>query len=160
MVRPLTILSLIFTFVIALQNHSEYWVITSDVCPPEMQQCKAEAPVCRSSARAGCESGQPETHCESTCSSASQDCASANSEPICLQTQCTASPQKPRCCLLVYPFWGELPVKLLLTPDNLSIPAPEYQLIETADANSYIADKYIIPPWGVHPTIATTVLRI
>lgn len=179
MIRPLAVLSLIFTLVVAMQNHREFWVVYKSACPPEMRrlaqsreevsnpcsglpaerECASDISVCRS-AEGECRYDQPESPCDPICSPTADVCTSTTAAPICLELPCRPLPIEIPCCLLVHPFWGELPAKILPPADNCSISAMAPRLAEIADRNNIVADKYLIPPWGVHPMIATTVLRI
>jgi hypothetical protein len=158
-VRSLTILSLIFTFVVALQNHTEYWVVTNDSCPPEMrrlaQSCQSVSVPCSElSMASSCEADQ------TVCPASAENCTSAESDPVCFQLPCAEASENIPCCLLVHPFLGELPAKLVLAPNNTSTPLHLAELPADLQSHAAILIKTPDPPWGVHPTISTTVLRI
>lgn len=161
MTRSIAIIGLILAFVVAQQNNSEYWVINRAMCLETMATSCSEYPLdCVTT----CGSDTPCTDSDSDCGKSctdSTDCSVSDTRPVCFQFTCEKQSQNLPCCILVHPFWGETQTRLNLTPDhsvaNLTSTDRFTQLPE--DPQQFIATNPD-PPWGVHPLIAITVLRI
>ena len=154
-------LALLVALFVALQNCSEYWVISRLVCtmtPDEATPftCESEQVACTNAATEAtscCEEADlfcpavPESDCTSSCS------------PNDSEIPCPAPEDPPKCCFLVHPLWLEPPTKLPVVPLNLAgfLPEPISLVIRT----EFIYKGHVSPPpWGVHPSISSTVLRI
>ena len=161
MTRSIAIIGLILTFVVAQQNNSEYWVINRAMCLETMAASCSEYPVdwvttCGSDRQCP----DSDSDCGKSCTG-STDCGVTDTRPVCFQFICEKQSQNLPCCILVHPFWGETQTRLNLAPNhsvaNLTSTDRFTQLPE--DPQQFIATNPD-PPWGVHPLIAITVLRI
>jgi len=162
MIRSLAVVGFIFCLLVALQSYTDYWVMLKVACPLETTEtagsCDKQSTPC---------SAQPEAEIPASCCGSSNDPADlpdatgcpAVADAVCLELPCPDPDQRAECCVLVHPFWIEPPLKLTFQPPNPSALMPEPgRLIEVASP-TIIPEKHI-PPWGVHPVISTTVLRI
>jgi hypothetical protein len=162
MIRPFAILSLIVSLFVSLQFYTDYWVMSKVDCPLETTEsagrCEAQTTPC---------TAQPVSETPASCCDNSEDltdptsaagCA-AVTDAVCVQLPCLTPDRKTNCCVLVHPFWIELPLKLAFVPPNPSALLPEPGRLIDVTSLTIIPERSI-PPWGVHPTISTTVLRI
>ena len=164
MIKTPTVLGLIFCLAAALLGGSEYLIMNKLVCPPEMRECASKscdkpADVCRAQApepetQSCCAEPAPEP--ESPCQAS---CGAEQEEPAETSPPCPKSNIPSKCCFVVHPFVSEAPAKLALVHIDSSALLPEPR--EPIFVATYTAFPITrIPPWGVHPSISTTVLRI
>jgi len=155
-------------FVVSVKDHAGYCVMTSPDCSVRPGRTEIACNVTPTSCSERTESVRSESCCgetgeaeESSCSSSQAACGEERND-ACGKSPCTSSDSKDKskCCLCVPPFWSEAPVKLSVSTDHLSAPLVVSVEIHSADTYSYYVDKLLIPPWGVHPAISTSVLRI
>jgi len=154
-------LALLVALFVALQNCSEYWVMSRLVCAmspdaagpftcePEQVTCTdlaAEAASCCEESDRYCPA-VPESDCTGSCS------------PIDTDIPCPEPGEKPKCCFLIHPLWLEPPTKLPAISLNFAVVQPE--LLQLVPETEFCCRRHMHPPpWGVHPTISSTVLRI
>lgn len=163
MIRRLIVLGVILAFVVSLKDHAGYCVIINLACPPQMRpavsECVRPSPDCSERP----EAIQSKSCCTETeepaCAPANSSCGKDASAP-CGKPPCPNSKSQARCCLCVPPFWSDPPIKLTITISQESAPLFARATVAEIDEQIIARDKYIIPPWGVHPSISTSVLRI
>lgn len=171
MKRTFAVLAILFLFAASMVSYAEYCVIspkacavkiqTESICPHEAQATEADegcceavrdecqsAPACGGSSCAErvdeCEGSLP---CEGmSCTDKVKECAS---NPDCV----------PRICRLRPPLLADGPnrVKGHIPQTAEFRPTPILASFESA---SYSKMPVAPPPWGIHPSIAMTVLRI
>ena len=162
MIRICANIILIICFLIALQSYTDYLFMRKITCPPEItktvDKCKVPCRACPT---------QPAAENPPQCCPSSDDyidppdatrCADVAGEAS-VPSPCPDPVQKAKCCVLVHPFWIEPPLKLTFQPPNPSTFLPEPGRLIDVTSLTIIPEENI-PPWGVHPIISTTVLRI
>ncbi len=161
MTRTIAIIGLILTFIVAQQNNSEYWVINRAMCLDKMaSSCQDSPDDCSSTCQTAVRCTEMESDCGSTCAGSS-DCSVTDTRPVCLQFTCEKQSQNLPCCILVHPFWGETQTRQNITPvqsATILTLSDRFAQIPVDRRKSFALNPD--PPWGVHPIIATTVLRI
>lgn len=163
MTRYISLLCLAAILSAVGQNHGDIWVMPRTDCPITSTihplRCAETVEVC----------AEPEEPAPSASGCCSSGCsAEATSErPRCgmedpVQPQperCPESGQRSGCCKLIHPLWADIPTKAVSSNPVLVPVAPlSGELIALVHhSGSFEPD---IRPWGIHPSIASTVLRI
>ena len=163
MFRTVTVIALLATLYAALFNCAECWVIAKADCTAMTSACEEQATM---AAFSPCQ-GELEKVSRSSCCSTTPPANPASAQRSRAEKRDSGLPDPPcpnaenraGCCILVHPFWFGPPAKLSLFPLSLSgfppNPRPQPPTITTTTISTLH-----IPPWGVHPEISTTVLRI
>lgn len=145
------------------QNRGDIWVMANADCPisPTILplQCSSSIPACTEES----ESKAPETGC---CASG---CPSEEPAPtdMCGSEQfggigpiaCPKPDEEQKCCKLIHPLWADIPTKAVApTPDIESVAV--FRSAIPFDIGRVAEIDQTNRPWGIHPSIASTVLRI
>lgn len=162
MIRAIATVGLIVCLFASLQSYSDYWVMRKITCPVEdvkiPRGCTAQAKTC---------SAQPAAEESRSCCGRSDDyvdppdatrCAGV-ADAACIPVPCPDPVQKAKCCVLVHLFLTDLPVRLAFSPETFSS-SVTHSKHELPTSQYVLSPKEYIPPWGIHPDISSTVLRI
>ncbi len=163
MTRIISILCLTAILSAIGQNRGEIWVMANADCPisPTILplQCSSSIPSCPEES----ESKVPESGC---CASG---CPSEEPAPaeMCGSEQfggtgpiaCPKPDEEQKCCKLIHLLWADIPAKAVTPTPNLE-PLAVFNAEITFDIGLATEPYQTIRPWGIHPSIASTVLRI
>lgn len=162
MIRIFANIMLMVCLLIALQSHSDYLFMRNTACPPEIRETVDR---CNEKCRTCPAEHEPENPGRCCASSADYTdppdvtrCADATGA-ACVPSPCPDPVQRAKCCVLVHPFWIELSVRPDFSPETVPVPLISGKQADTDSPHILTVQEYI-PPWGVHPIISTTVLRI
>ncbi|MBK7141199.1 MAG: hypothetical protein IPH75_03845 [bacterium] len=163
MIRISSILCLIAILSAAVQNRTDLWILAASDC----EFRPTTAPMTCSTGPIGCpKTAKPVDEPTGCCSSA---CGAEKSvpKPTCSTAEafpdgdlaCPNPDERKNCCRLVHPLWADIPHKA-------AGPAPSLDPIAIYAAESMVVVsrphtiELSIRPWGIHPSIASTVLLI
>lgn len=161
--RLIHILCICAITIASVQNRGELWVMAARDCgikpEPTKSTCGSESFACserkaKKQAKSGC------------CSSQKSEPATAPVER-CSATEafpggdlsCPNPTERSKCRRLIHPLWADIPHKAALSQQDLaavSLPSTDISSQAVQRSISFSLDR----PWGIHHTIATTVLRI
>jgi hypothetical protein len=161
--RLIHILCICAITIASVQNRGELWVMAARDCAIRPEPPKS---TCDSKPFA-CSERKARKQAESGC------CSSQESEPAtppvktCNATEafpggdlsCPNPTERSRCRRLLHSLWADIPHKAALSQQDLaavSVPSADTKCQSVQRIISFSLDR----PWGIHHTIATTVLRI
>jgi len=145
------------------QNRGDIWVMAVADCPiaPSilLLHCSSAIPACP-------EESATKTNEPGCCSSG---CPSEEPEPTDLcggehfggtgPLACPKPDEEQKCCKLIHPLWADIPTKAVApTPDIESVAV--FRSAIPCDVGRLAEIDHTNRPWGIHPSIASTVLRI
>lgn len=163
MSRLIHILCICAITIASVQNRGELLVMAARDCAIRPEPPKASC----GSRKSACSERKGKKQVESSC------CSSQKAEPAtspletCSATEafpggdlnCPNPTERPKCCRLIHPLWADIPHKAALPQQDhvvVSLPSVDNSRQVADNGNLFSHDR----PWGIHHTIATTVLRI
>lgn len=163
MTRILSIICLTAILSAIGQNRGDIWVMADADCPisptAHPLRCAESVQICDEQVEpVETEPGCCSKGCASEQTEPERGCGKSNPGTL-SRVACPKPDEEKKCCKLIHPLWADIPHKAVAPTPNLE-PLAVFNAEITFDIGRAAEIDQTVRPWGIHPSIASTVLRI